>query len=91
MQYYDLLVENFKEICEPFEYETESAITDMKEIISLGEGINKATCLSRLIQDYIYSLTGEDDNSELTVVKDETAHTRYIAVDPENAEDRQAA
>jgi len=41
-KYYDLLVENFKDICEPFEYETESAITEMREFISLGKGINKA-------------------------------------------------
>jgi hypothetical protein len=91
VQYFELLVENFEEVCEPFEYETESAITEMREFISLGKGINKAQCLSRLIQDYIYTLTGEDDNSELAVVKDETPHTRYVAVDPENTEDRTAA
>jgi hypothetical protein len=41
-KYFELLIENFEEVCEPFEYETESAITEMREFISLGKGINKA-------------------------------------------------
>lgn len=50
-----------------------------------------ATCLSRLIQDYIYSLTAEDDRLELAIVTDEASGTRYVAKDPEIAEDRKAA
>jgi hypothetical protein len=78
-------------VCEPLEYETQSSLTDHREYVNLSEGINTQTTLSRLIQDYIYSLTAEDDKLELAIVKDETNGTRFIAKDPESTEDRKAA
>jgi hypothetical protein len=78
-------------VCEPLEYETQSSLTDHREYVNLSEGINTQTTLSRLIQDYIYSLTAEDDKLELAIVKDETNGTRFIAKDPESTEERKAA
>lgn len=42
------------------------------------------------MQDYLYSLTGDDD-MELHVVKDETTATRYLPADPDCEEHRKAA
>lgn len=60
------------------------------EHISLAKDVNSQTALSRLVQDYLYSLTGDDD-MELCIIKDETPNTRYLPMDPDNEEQKKAA